>query len=42
MYVDGQRIGEVCDADYRTGSLGIATKGGLSLFQDVEIMILGK
>ena len=42
IYVDGQRIAEVRDADYRPGSLGIATRGGQSLFQDVEIMILDK
>jgi serine/threonine protein kinase/tetratricopeptide (TPR) repeat protein len=42
VYADGKRVGEVRDADYRRGSLGISALRGRSLFQDVEIMILDK
>jgi hypothetical protein len=42
IYVDGKRIGQVRDPDYRLGLgfLGINAFHSRSLFQDVEIMIL--
>ena len=42
IYADGTRIGDVRDPDYRAGSLQIRVRGGRSLFQNVEIMILDK
>ncbi len=42
VYVNGKRIGEARDTDYRRGGLSIGALRGRSLFQDVEIMILDK
>ena len=42
IYVDGKRVGEIRDRDYRRGSLSIHALRGRSLFQNVEIMILDK
>ncbi len=42
VYVDGKRIGEARDPDYRLGSLSIHALHGRSLFQNVEVMILDR
>ena len=42
IYVNGKRIGEARDTDYRRGGLSIGALRGRSLFQNVEIMILDK